>query len=204
MRKLWKFLATLALLALLLFVFRYPLMRGLGGHLIYTHTPEPVDAIFVLAGSPFDRGTEAARLWHEGLAPLLVCTGETVPHDFQVLGLDYRECDLTRAQLLASGVPDSAIVLLPHGTSTLEEAEAILAYCRIEGIGSCMVVSSKFHTRRIKRFFVNPFRRAEVALLIHGAPATQYEEARWWENEYGLLAVNNEYVKLIYYLLRGR
>lgn len=186
---------------LILFLLRFPILRGLGQYLIQTDNPTMVETIFVLAGKPYDRSLEAEKMWGRGFGENLVCTGEIVPNDFKALGLDYRECDITKKHLEITGVDSTTIDLLPIGTSTLEESDAILNYCLQHNLDSVMVISSMFHTRRIHYFFDDKFEKNSIYLNIHGAPSTTYDEQKWWEYEDGLLMVNNEYVKLLYYLI---
>lgn len=199
------FKGLLALLSvlILLFLFRYPIMKGLGNYLIYENSLEKADVVFVLSGSPVDRGNEAVAVYNNNFSRKIFCTGSIVPHSFQVLGLGYTEGDLLKKQITKMGIPDSVIVLINQGTSTVEEKEAILSYCLLNEIESCIVITSKFHTKRVKKVFKLDFENEDIQIMIHGAPSSQYNEKKWWENEYGLLAVNNEYVKLVYYWIKG-
>jgi uncharacterized SAM-binding protein YcdF (DUF218 family) len=199
-KKWFKALAGMLLFFLLLFLFRVQIFKGLGNYLIYENELDTAGVVFVLSGSPFDRGNEAAKVFKNGFANRIICTGELVPHNFKVLGLAYPECRLTAVQIVNSGIDSAHVTTIPKGTSTKEEAEVILAYCLDQNIKKCMVLSSKFHTRRIKKTFKSKFGNKGIEVIIHGAPSSQYEESKWWQSEYGLLAVNNEYVKLIYYL----
>jgi hypothetical protein len=47
--------------------------------------------------------------------------------------------------------------------------------------------------------FRKRFEQAGIALCIAGAPSTTYNEKLWWAKENGLIMVNNEYIKLLYY-----
>jgi hypothetical protein len=61
------------------------------------------------------------------------------------------------------------------------------------------------HTRRIRWVLGQLDRRQgdhRVRFLLQGASDHSYEEARWWEYEKGLIFVNNEYLKLLYYIWR--
>lgn len=196
-------LGVIILLLVVLEVFRFSLLRGLGQYLNYQQELERVELMVVLAGSPLDRATEAAELYAAGWTDQVATTGGLVPHDFAVMDLDVLECDLTAHQMIKQGVPDSLIDRIAYGTSTLEESDTVLQYCLDRDISSVMIVSSEFHTRRIKRFFQSKFEAAGIDIIIRGAPSSRFDIERWWENEYGLLAVNNEYVKLFYYLLKG-
>ncbi len=195
------FISAFLLLIALLFLLRYPILRATGRFLISEDAPGYTDALFILSGSPKDRAEEALKLFHRGLAPQLICTGENIPADLEALGMPLPECEITRSYLLHAGMDSSLVLAIPRGSSTREEADVILKYCLDHHLNGVMILSSRFHTKRIQYFFEKPFRKAGITLNIHGAPASKYREDRWWENEYGLLAVNNEYVKLLYYLI---
>jgi len=201
LKRILLFISVILLLIALLFVFRYPILRATGRFLISEDPPRKVEAIFILSGSPKDRADEALKLFHEGLAPLLICTGENIPADLEALGMPLPECEITHTYLLRAGMDSTFVRTIAKGSSTKEEADVILTFCRDHDLKEVMVLSSRFHTKRIRYFFEKAFREAGITLNIHGAPASKYRENRWWENEYGLLAVNNEYVKLIYYLI---
>lgn len=196
-------LSAIMVIVLMVWAFRYTLLRSMGNYLHYADPLQETELMVVLAGSPLDRANAAAELYHSGLAQQVATTGGQVPHDFAVMNLNILECDLTAHQLTKQGVPDSMIDRIIYGTSTLEESDTILQYCLARNIQSVTIVSSAFHTRRIKRFFKDKFEAAGITICIYGAPSSRFTLDRWWENEYGLLAVNNEYVKLLYYILKG-
>ena len=187
---------------LCLVLFRYPIMRGFGNFLIAADEPQHVPVAFVLSGGPFDRGREAARLYHLGMIDTVICTGETVPQDIIALGLDHSEGDITKILMTNQGVPEDRIVLIEEGTSTLEESDIILAYCKQRGITKVGVISTQFHTRRVRRVFEDKFKKEGIEVLIFGAKADAYDEQAWWKSEYGLINLNNEYIKIGYYWLK--
>lgn len=198
------FLFVVGVLGLILFLLRVQLLLWVGNQLI-AETPDlkPADAIIVFSGSPLDRGNEAAILWRRQLSSQIICTGENIPHDFKVLGINLPECELTRKQLIRQGVDSTKIQLLPKGTSTLEEIEAIRELCQTQKIKRVILVSSKFHTYRIKKYIQPKLATiGNIDIQIHGAPASNFQENSWWIDEDGLLFVNNEYVKLGYYWLK--
>ena len=102
------------------------------------------------------------------------------------------------------GVDSAAVQPLQRGTSTFEESEEILGYSVAEGYRSIIVVSSKFHTRRIRSVFKDKFKAEGIDVVVIGAnPAPDtYTIDEWWLDEQGLIFVNNEYVKSVYYWLR--
>jgi len=190
-------------LLLLAFLFRVPILQFIGNRLIYEDSMEKVPALFVLSGDPWDRGNEAVSLYKEGLTEKIICTGESVPRLFLIAGIQYPESELTRMHIIAQGVPPSNMEILSKGTSTKEESDFIIEYCRQHNIKKAGVVSTRFHTRRIKNTFKKKFKEAGIDLIIHGAPSSVYEEDYWWKNEEGLIFVNNEYIKIMYYWVKG-
>ena len=191
------------ILLLVLFLLRVPILRCIGNQLICEDKMEKVEAMFVLGGDPWDRGNEAVRLYKEGYAGKIICTGEIVPRLFLIAGIEYPESELTQMNIIAQGVPESNVELLCKGTSTKEESDYILDYCKEHHISNLAIISSKFHTRRIRHTFRKKFRDAGMQLIIHGAASSAYDEDFWWRSEEGLIFVNNEYIKLCYYWMKG-
>ncbi len=197
-----KILGGTLLLIVLLFLFRVQLLQNISSFLVYEDELSITPVMFVLSGGPLDRGNEAVKLYKEGWAPLVICTGENVPHNFEAIGIDSIEGAVTRYHMVESGVPLKDISLIRKGTSTKEEAQVILEYCKSKSIPSAIVVSSEFHTRRVKRVFQQKFAESNINIIIQGAPSSAYDINYWWTNENGLIDVNNEYIKLIYYWIK--
>jgi uncharacterized SAM-binding protein YcdF (DUF218 family) len=202
-----KFIITITCIIVVLFgiyLLRYPILRSFGNHLVYADSLKRVDAIFVLSGQGYERGNEAAKLYKQGYAKKIVCTGGNKNPDFLAMNMDLYESAVTQNDLLRCGVDSAVIDTLNKGKSTDDESNVILNYCKKNNIHSCIIVSSKFHTRRIKYAFQKKFESNDITVLIHGAPSVTYNESVWWKNEYGAIALNNEYIKLLYYHLKGK
>lgn len=193
---------SIVLISALLFVLRYPIMRAAGNFLIETNEFEFVATGFALSGQALDRGTEAANLLHLGKVNSFVCVGGNQSPDLQVFGSDLLESDLTKRQIDLLTDSSFLITAIPEGTSTMEESDVILKYCLQHGIDTCLIVSSLFHTKRVANVFKDKFKNEGIFVIVHGAPSSSYDEKFWWESEYGLLALNNEYIKLLYYFLK--
>lgn len=158
-----------------------------------------VQRIFVLGGGNYDRGFKAARLWYEGFAPQIICTGSYISGTVKSLDLDFSEADLTRMRILSLDVDSNLVSALSMGTSTMEESTLILDYCLLNNWNKIIIVSDSFHTKRIRDVFSNKFKEAGIETIIVGAPSSRYKESEWWEEEAGLIMVNNEYIKHLYY-----
>ena len=193
---------SLVLILLTLFLLRYPLLRAAGNYLIKEDPISRCEAMFVLSGNSWDRGKEAARLMENNAAEKVICTGEEVSFALKTMGIHLNNAELTRKVMIDHGADASLIACLPKGTSTHEEYEAILAYCKQKELKKVMVLSSKFHTRRIYQVFEEEFEAAGIELVVRGAPESGFEEEQWWKSEAGLIFLNNEYVKLLYYAIK--
>ena len=101
-----------------------------------------------------------------------------------------------------NGVQNKFIEVIKIGTSTKEESDVISKYGKENQLSKVIVLSDKFHTNRIRSVFNKAFKNNSTQLLIHGSPSSQYDEDYWWKSEQGLIMVNNEYVKSLYYLIK--
>ncbi|MEM9986912.1 MAG: YdcF family protein [Bacteroidota bacterium] len=144
---------------------------------------------------------KAAELYQQGLSPVLVVTGENINPTLQALDIELIDAIVGQQALFDLGVDSAAVKVLPRGTNTFEESEEILGFSLAEGYRRIMVVSSKFHTRRIQRTFHKKFHAEGIEVRVIGAepPEDTYLVDEWWKSEGGLIFVNNEYLKLIYY-----
>jgi len=201
----WRLLFTLGILVL---IFHVTILQAIGGFLINTDKmPDKVDAIFVLGGNTFDRSNHAAELYFEGLSKNIVTVGanediamKTIFPDTSNRRIRHSDCFISRDQLILEGVSEDHIRALDVGTSTREEANAILNYCKQNGYEKIVVVSGKFHTRRMSYSFKD-FDDHEIEVLLSGSSHSDYDEDYWWKSEGGMIMVNNEYMKLLYYYL---
>jgi uncharacterized SAM-binding protein YcdF (DUF218 family) len=202
LKRKWIILIVLLGVLVLLFLFRTLLLRSMGEFLIYEDNLKKTTYAFVLSGGPWDRGNEAVRIFKRDFADTLVCTGENIPHDFKALGLNMLESEITEKNMLNQGVPKEQILLVKKGTSTKEEADEILAFCESRNVKSIIVLSTDFHTRRIKQVFKKKFEKEGIEVVVRAAPSSKYDALNWWKSEDGLIALNNEYIKQLYYLVK--
>ncbi|UPT68957.1 MAG: YdcF family protein [Sphingobacteriales bacterium JAD_PAG50586_3] len=121
--------------------------------------------------------------------------------NLKVLDINLNEAQLTDSALVRFGVPQERILLLQKGTSTLEEASVIRDFCLKKGQLRASVISDKFHSGRAKALITPVLKKEGIKLTMLGSPSSSYNEDRWWESESGLIMVNNEYAKKLYYLL---
>lgn len=182
---------------------RTPILKGIGHLLIDEDKADTAEVMFVLGGSSYDRGNEAAALYNKGYAQKIVCTGGNIPKLLLALPVeDYTEAEITAIDLYRNGIDSGSVEILPKSTSTFEECTAIVNYCRNNHIFKAIVVTDKFHTNRVRNIIDQLNGDSTVTFLILGAASSVYDEEMWWQSEEGLIMVNNEFVKTVYYFFK--
>lgn len=195
-------LAVLVLLCGTLWWMRFPILRAASQYLMPEDPLQHVDAIYVLGGSSLDRGKEAARVMHAGWSPVVYFTGGNIPTAMESIGVMRTEAEICLEAAVRAGLASEKGHALRVGTSTMEESLFIRVHAKRHGYKRVMVISSLFHLRRIGKVFEAPFAQEGITVLLHGAPSDLFDEARWWQYEEGLIMLNNEYAKLLYYAWR--
>lgn len=202
-RRRWKRLGIAALALVLgglaLFLLRAPILTALGRFLVVENALVAADAIVLLNGGLDTRPAAAAALHGRGLAPIVVVAREEEGPATR-LGLMPNRTDVTVALLKHGGVPESAIRQLrtPGGsTSTTDEARIFLAYARSHEFRRIILVTSDYHTRRSRLAFRKALDSLDITVLVTAVPGTEFGPSDWWTSESGLLAIFEEYVKLV-------
>ena len=186
-----------------IFIFKVNLLRSVSNYLIDIDKPEEVEVVFVLGGNSYDRGRKAAEMYHDGYAEKIVCLGENIPVFYKAMGIDKTESEMSRDFIIRDFMVDSLdVIALKKGTSTMEESQYIHQYCVNNNLERVMIVSSLLHTNRIRGVFDSKFDDSGIDYLLIGTPSSIYDEENWWVSEEGLIMVNNEYVKTLYYWLK--
>ena len=201
-KKFLVFLLVAFILIAIGFIFKTPILHSFSNFLMKQDAPEKADLMVVLSGSAFDRGNEGARLYNEGYAKRIICPGGNLEEILLALGDTLYESDVCKKDITRNGVPDSLVTVLHYGTSTREEADTILGYCKEHHIKKIIVVTTLFHTRRAGNVYRKRFEKEGITVIMRGAHSSSYDENLWWQSEYGLIALNNEYMKTLYYLFK--
>jgi len=200
-------LLVFVLLCALVYSLRVTLLSGLANYLISTDTPlQKADLIFVLNGDYETRPFYSSEMYRQGLAPL-VAIAQTESSPAERLGLVDNPTDIAVEVMQLRGVPaDKILVLNTSGpvTSTFDEARTLRQYVEANDIHSVIMVTSAFHTRRARWIFEKELAGVQVELEVAGAPYPSYDAGNWWQDENGLINLNNEYIKLIFYLIKYR
>ena len=163
------------------------------------------DAIVVLSGSfsYTERTKKAAELYRNGVSPRIFITD-----DGEIAGWDQNArtnlpfVELEKRELIRGGVPAEAIAVLPGKVSgTGEEAQSLAAELNDRPLGSILIVTSAYHTRRALRTFDKILAGKSVELGIEHAPL-EYRSPMpdlWWLHRSGWNSVASEYFKSLGY-----
>jgi len=183
------------------------LLTGLADFLVETDSPlAKADLIFLLNGDYDTRPFYASDLYRQGLAArVVIAQAESSPAE--QLGLVNNPTRIAVEIMKLKGVPLADLVVVSQNepvTSTFDEARALRSYIMSHDIHSVILLTSEFHTRRARWVFEKELSGLPVKLEVAGAPHIGFNASNWWTNESGLIYVNNEYIKLIFYWIKYR
>jgi uncharacterized SAM-binding protein YcdF (DUF218 family) len=134
------------------------------------------DVILVLGAAQYDgrpspvfegRLRHAALLYREGRAETILVLGGSAPGDRS------SEAQAGRDWLISEGVPSTAVVASPVGTTTLESLEAAAAWMRQRGLRSAFLVSDPWHNLRVKRMASDLGIEAYTSATWHSAARSE-------------------------------
>jgi uncharacterized SAM-binding protein YcdF (DUF218 family) len=181
--------------------FRVPLLTSLARAWEVNEPPQSSDAIVVLGGGLNTRPFEAVRLFNQHLAPRILIA-ETQPSPVSELGVAPRETDYSRAVLMKLGVPDEAITTFGHNvTSTFDEASALRDWLIAHHATRVIIPTDFSHTRRVAWLMKHSLPPGTKVYTV-STPSLTYDQTNWWQREDGVIAMQNEVIKNIFYRLK--
>ncbi|MEW6320380.1 MAG: YdcF family protein [Acidobacteriota bacterium] len=162
------------------------------------------EVISVLGGMPMERVLEASDLFHEGWAPRILLSRQAPDGGERLLlerGIDYAlEPDRQRAALVALGVPDAAIDILPDvQLSTAQEADSLAAAVASRGWRRVIVVTSNLHTRRAGLVMRRRLAPLGAEVIVRGSRYDRTPVDGWWRHRGALKFVPFELQRLALY-----
>jgi uncharacterized SAM-binding protein YcdF (DUF218 family) len=192
-------LAATGVLILIGYVFRAPLLTGIAEAWVVNEPAARADAIVILGGGVENRPFAAARMFHEGVAPMILYMDVKL-NPAEELGVYPPEKEQTRRILLSNNVPESAMLAIgANVASTYDESRAVRAWAMQTGATSIVITTELFHTRRARWVFRREFRDTPVKIYVAAVDPVRYKITGWWRNEEGIIAFQNEIIKTIYY-----
>lgn len=178
--------------------------RRLGTFLAREDPLVKADAIFLFAGSQAERPLEAVDLFRSGYAPLIVLTRPTEESAINVLAqrgiILPTRFSLTRDVLRKLDVPDQAI-LVPDRVhdNTAQESETLRELATSRRWSRVILVSSKYHLRRVRMASRRALRGTNVEIIVHASRYDPAQPERWWQHRSDLRQMLWELPKLLGY-----
>lgn len=188
-------------MALVLLLFREPLMVQAGRALVARDEVKEADVIVVLMGSLPDRVVHGAELFKKGYADRLVMVRTREYEDYEIMEtLDLEipgPVDLNLDVARQLGVQEEDVVILDEGSdSTYDEAVAMRGYLEETGEDSMILVTSKYHSARSKKTFERVLGE-EVRIISSPSPHDFFEPEGWWKCRTQTRNVILEYQKFL-------
>jgi uncharacterized SAM-binding protein YcdF (DUF218 family) len=185
-------LLFLAVFCAVLYVARHPILRFAGESWVVDEPAAHADAIVVLGDDNFyaDRATHAAELYRQGVAPEVVASGRRLRPNAGV-------SELVEHDLIERGVPKEKIMKFAHDAdSTRGEAEALAKLAQDQRWKSVVIVTSNFHTRRVRYVFTRVF-PAGISVSVASARDGDFDPERWWEKRKSIKLFTQEVAGLL-------
>ena len=185
-------LLFLVLFCAVVYVARHPIMRFTAESWIVNEPAAHADAILVLGDDNFygDRATEAAQLFRQGVAPVVVASGRRLRPG---AGMS----ELIEHDLIERGVPKENVLRFPHDAdNTREEAVALRRLAKEKGWKSVVVVTSNYHTRRVRYIFQKVF-PSGVEVSVASARDGDFDPEHWWERRKSVKEFLGELVGMV-------
>jgi uncharacterized SAM-binding protein YcdF (DUF218 family) len=163
------------------------------------------DAIFVLAGTHVERPLEAADLYAAGYAPRVLLTRSseerTAYAAASARGAHLSDEFDSETQVLTQlGVPADAIVATPRRhDNTGEEASTLREVALRERWSRVIVVSSKYHLRRVRLACRRALAGTSVEIVMHGSRYDPSDPDHWWRHRGDIRWLASEVPKLALY-----
>jgi uncharacterized SAM-binding protein YcdF (DUF218 family) len=178
-----------------------PALRSAASWLVVDDPLQTARSIVVLGGHLPFRAIEAAHIYQQGWArEIWVTKGDVAEEDLALarLGID-RPIEAVYSRLVVErlGVPAGAIRMLPdQPVNTAEELRAIAREIGRVGGGRVILVTSKYHARRVRVLWRNLI-GTDPQAIVRYTPDDPFEPDRWWRRTADALAVSREWFGLL-------
>jgi uncharacterized SAM-binding protein YcdF (DUF218 family) len=193
----WKRLALAIVALLAIFLASAPYLLSATGRWLMVADPlQHSRAVVVLGGQLPFRAMEAGEIYKAGWAPEVWLTQGGITEEaiaLSKLGIAPTPEHQYSAMVLEKvGVPASAIrVLDGNNTATVDEMRTIGAYLRSVGGGRVILVTSKFHTRRVRAAWRRVVGTSPEA-VVRFTSQDPFDAEHWWQNTADGMAVVRE------------
>jgi uncharacterized SAM-binding protein YcdF (DUF218 family) len=177
---------------LLVLFLAFLVLASQAGRMLVVDSPQPSDAIIVLAGETSVRPAHAVELLRQGMASRILL-------DVQVNDVLYDQPLTELAERYAKSLPEKdRIAVCPiTSLSTFAESEDVDRCLRPLGVHRVLIVTSASHTGRALRIFRQRLPQYQFSAAAGQDPV--HFGVRWWTNREWAKTTLDEWVKLIWW-----
>jgi len=185
---------------------RGPILRSAGWALVVDEPLGPAEVIVIAASADGEGVLEAADLVHTGVATRVAVFADPpdnpVDREFIRRGIPYEdEAARLSRQLWSLGV--TAIERIPRTSAgTGAEGEVLRSWCNQQQIRSVVVVSTRDHSRRLRRVLRRSMEGQPTRVTVRAARHSAFDPDRWWETRDGIRTEIIELQKLLLDVVR--
>jgi hypothetical protein len=205
-RRLGRLIVAILVLAVLgtgVWVERKRLLLGAADVWIVSDPVSHADAAVVLGGGLDGRPFVAAKLYERGLVNKILVSQVDDHSPAVAIGVIAGHTEANRQVLLKLGIPATAIDTFGTANrNTKDEAVALHAWAEHHRSSAIIIPVEIFAARRVRWMFDREFSGQPVKIAVQSFDPPNYARASWWQNEYGVIAFQNEILKYIYYRLK--
>ncbi|HEY2120900.1 MAG TPA: YdcF family protein [Candidatus Acidoferrum sp.] len=185
------FLFLVALCAIIYFA-RHPIMKFAAESWIVNEPAARADAVVVMSDDNFyaDRATEAAQLFRQGIAPIVVASGRRLRPSADM-------SELTEHDLIERGVPKEKILRFPNDADAMIDQVTLVEKFAVEhGWKKLLVVTSNYQTRRTRYIFQKTAPHG-LEISVASARDGDFDPELWWEKRKSIKDFINEVVGML-------
>jgi hypothetical protein len=206
-RRFWIVLFSLILSTVLLFQYRLPIAKGLGGFLAKKDSLEKCEVIFAPWSRLRSNFVYAMGLVKEGWGErLIMTTPKAAPAQQgfrEAYGLESCSAgELLRKVAEKENLPVEKFTILEDSISSYTDCELLHAYWKGNPFQSVMVVTDAPHARRFRMAMNKVFREAPVKIISCPSFPDRPLEDFFADKEDYVMYVASEYVKIVAYVLK--
>ena len=188
--------AAMVLVTLMVFAFAQA-----GVSLRVSDPVQKADAIVVIGGRIPYRAMQGAALYRKGLAPEVWLTmGNRNAAEIEMEKMDIHpvlEHVYSQAVLERRGVPTNAIRVIPgRNNNTATEMRTIGAYARTRGVSRVILVTSNYHSRRVRTLW-RKINGLSPEAIIQYTDAEPFDPERWYADSADAWTVSREWFGLL-------